>query len=383
MSADLYTILGVEREASQQDIKKAFRNLARQLHPDRNPGNLESESKFKTVAEAYRVLGNAELRAQYDIDSRPRGSADWERAARPQDTGELFDEIFGTRRAEKPSRSNRTATAEPSRGQARAQSRARPERGKDLRYTLDLDFVEAALGCDKRISLVRTERCEACGGTGARAGTAPLICQKCGGSGSIRAQQGFFDVSSTCPKCGGSGKIIPQNCGACGGTGVQESERPISVKVPPGVDAGTRLKLRDEGELGTNGGARGDLYVVVNVTSHPLFKRDVDDVVTEVPITFSQAALGAQIEIATLEGRMRLQIPPSTQHGRVFRLKGKGIPSLNGRGRGDQRVKIVVETPTYLSPAQRELFERLAAHDEGGEESSAVREYRALIQQIE
>jgi molecular chaperone DnaJ len=370
---DYYGVLGVERHATQQEIKRAYRELARRFHPDKNPGDAEAESKFKSVAEAYRVLGDAELRQKYDDH----------REAKKETPGDIFEEIFGTRRQkrDRERHRDRAPSEVPSR---RAHSRTRhAERGSDLRFTLDLDFVEAALGSEKRIMIPRHERCETCAGTGARPGTAPLLCQRCGGTGTIQVQQGFFDVSSSCPKCHGSGKIIPQNCPTCDGTGTEVVERPITVKVPPGVDAGTRLKLQGEGESGPNGGPKGDLFVVINVTPHPLFHREDDDVVTEVPVTQAQAALGAQLEIPTLEGKVRMRIPAGSQNGRVFRLKGKGIPALGGRGRGDQRVKILVETPTELSDRARALYEELLQlEDDKSDDASLVGEYKRLLREL-
>jgi molecular chaperone DnaJ len=371
MSDDFYALLGVDKNASQQDIKRAYRELARQLHPDKNPGNLEAESRFKLVAEAYRVIGDVDLRAKYDQHVDQKGASE-------KNGADLFDEIFGTRSAKAHARDRRS---EAQRSRPSTRPRHASERGHDLRYTMDLDFVDAALGTERTIMIPRPERCETCGGTGARPGTSPVLCQRCGGSGTVQSQQGFFDVSSTCPKCRGKGKMSAQTCGACQGSGLEQVERPIAVKVPPGVDTGTRLKLAGEGEPGPGGGPRGDLYVVANIKPHPLFQREEDDILTDVPVTFAQAALGAQLEIPTLEGKVRMRIPAGSQTGRVFRLKGKGIPSLNGRGRGDQRVRIIVETPTSLTDRERELFEQLA-EDEGDAESHAqVAEFRRLLEQ--
>jgi molecular chaperone DnaJ len=371
---DFYVVLGVEKNATQQEIKRAYRELARRFHPDKNPGDHEAESKFKSVAEAYRVLGDAELRQKYD-DHRNGQSAS------KDSPGDIFEEIFGTRRAKKDRERHRDHGANEA--ARRSSSRRHAERGSDLRFTLDLDFVEAALGAEKRIMIPRSERCETCAGTGARPGTAPLICKKCAGTGTIQTQQGFFDVSSSCPKCHGAGKIIPQNCPSCEGSGLQSVERPLTVKVPPGVDAGTRLKLQGEGEAGVNGGPRGDLFVVVNVAPHPLFQREEDDVVTEVPVTVAQAVLGAQLEIPTLEGKVRMRIPPGSQTGRVFRLKGKGIPALGGRGRGDQRVKILVETPAEIDVQERDLYEQLLELEAGkGDDRSLVAEYKRRLRDL-
>lgn len=392
-------MLGVARDAEQAEIKRAYRELARRFHPDKNPGNAEAESRFKAAAEAYTVLGDVELRAKYDEHSsrssrsRPAGAAG---AAKKDDKptvddrpGDLFDEIFGTRAGRYKKQRDSGIKTEKTRPMEEAPRRARsavrggpPERGFDLRYTLDLDFVDAALGCEKEVEVPRSERCDTCGGTGARTGSAPLLCQSCGGTGTVQLQQGFFDVSSTCPKCLGQGKIIPQNCAGCRGTGVQQVDRPIKVKVPAGVDSGTRLKLVGEGDPGPNNGPNGDLFVVVNIRPHPLFKREEDDVVTDVPVTFAQAALGYDIEIPTLDGRVRMRIPPGSQHGRVFRLKGKGVPSLAGKGRGDQRVRLIVETPSELSAEQRELFLRVRELETESDAKSLVGEYEAMLREL-
>lgn len=378
-------VLGVARDADQAEIKKAYRELARRYHPDKNPGDAEAESRFKDAAEAYRVLGDSELRAQYDAASAPQ------RPARSQEnSGDLFDEIFGTRAQRFKKQREQTRGPQGTkpmesdpRVAARTRVRSGPaERGFDLRYTLDLEFIDAALGSEKRISVPRSERCDSCAGTGARSGSAPLLCTSCGGSGTVQVQQGFFDVSNTCPKCQGAGKIIPQNCATCRGTGTQAGERPLTVKVPAGVDSGTRLKLVGEGDPGPNGGPPGDLFVVVNIRPHPLFKREEDDVVTDVPVSFSQAALGSELEVPTLEGKVRMKIPAGSQTGRVFRLKGKGIQSLSGKGRGDQRVRIVVETPPELTDEQRELFEALRETEEESDGASLVGDYKSLLRDL-
>ncbi len=354
MSDDFYAALGVAKDATQEEIKRAYRALARKYHPDKNPGNADAENRFKQAAEAYRVLGDSDLRAQYDrSESRSRGikSSD--------DASDLFGDLFGTNRKKAKERTRGDSVPEPQRRSGRYQ-----ERGDDFRYELELEFEEAALGTEKLISVPQQERCQRCGGTGAEQGTVPTICQRCGGSGTIKEQQGFFDVSSRCPGCGGSGKLIPQNCRECGGRGWRDSERTISVRVPSGVSSGTRLKIRGEGGRGSGGGPAGDLIVVIDVKPHPLFEREEDDVVTEVPITLSTALLGGHIEVPTLEGKVRMRIPPGSQSGRVFRLKGKGFPALDGRGRGDQRVRVVVEMPTYLTQAQKDLIEEFQSLEE-------------------
>lgn len=374
MNQNFYAVLGVERNATQDEIKRAYRQLARKYHPDRNPGDVEAEDRFKEAAEAYRVLGDADLRAQYDgHEKRSSGSSGAASEATP---GDIFGDIFG--KARKADHQRRSDSA-----QRRRQKRSDryDERGDDFRYTLDLTFEEAALGCEKLIEVPQEERCRRCGGTGAEQGTAPTICQRCSGVGTIKQQQGFFDVSARCPDCGGSGKMIPQNCRACGGEGFVAKEQTISVKVPAGVGSGTRLKIRGEGGRGSGGGPAGDLIVVVEVEPHPLFERDEDDLITEVPITLTQALLGGHVEIPTLEGKVRMRIPPGSQSGRIFRLKGKGLTSLGGRGRGDQRVRVVVEMPTYLTDEQRALVEELQMLEEPNAHPK-VQEFQATIDDL-
>lgn len=397
MTEDLYAVLGVPRDAPLPDIKKAFRDLARRYHPDKNPGDASAEARFKIVAEAYRVLGDADLRSEYDRSGTAGGAPPHVGGDNPAESAaELFEEIFGTRaarfqRQQHTAGAERTKPMEPipnlqaERDRERARPKVRPradpgEKGYDLRYTIELNFEDAALGCEKKVVIPRIERCDTCAGTGARPGSSPLLCQTCGGNGTLHAQQGFFALPTTCPKCDGAGKLIPQNCPTCQGSGQHTVERAIPVKVPAGVDSGTRLKLKGEGNPGPGGGPRGDLYVVVNVRPHAFFRREEEDVVTDVPVSFAQAALGGDLEIPTLEGRMLLRIPAGSQTGRVFRLKGKGIPSLNGPGRGDQRVRIFVETPTTLSDRQRAVFEELARIEhEGEDESSLVAQYRSSL----
>jgi molecular chaperone DnaJ len=358
VSDNFYAILGVSKDATQDEIKKAYRGLARKFHPDKNPGNLDAENRFKEAAEAYRVLGDADLRAQYDRAENKASGA----SSKNDDAGDVFGEIFGTPRKQKskPNTRAESAAAEP----ARTRPGRYQERGDDFRYELELEFEEAALGTEKLISIPQQDRCQRCGGTGAEQGTAPTICHRCSGTGTVKEQQGFFDVAARCGDCGGSGKMIPQNCRECGGKGWLEVERTISVRVPSGVSSGTRLKIRGEGGRGAGGGPPGDLIVVVDVKPHPLFEREEDDVVTEVPITLSTALLGGHIEVPTLEGKVRMRIPAGSQSGRVFRLKGKGFPSLEGRGRGDQRVRVVVEIPTYITQSQKELIEEFQSLEE-------------------
>jgi molecular chaperone DnaJ len=367
LAADFYSTLGVGRDADQADIKQAYRALARKYHPDRNPGDAEAEGRFKDAAEAYRVLGDVDLRKQYDA-YLAGGTGGASPAAASETAEDVFEEIFGTRpppqarrRAPEPAAAPPPAR-EPQRARPRSTPAAAPmpERGSDLRYRLEVTLEEVALGARKQLYVPRKARCRSCGGTGARQGSAPVLCGPCRGTGSVRVQQGFFEQTQRCPECGGAGRVNPHDCRDCGGTGTAEQEQAVRVDVPPGVVTGTRLRVQGEGQGGVGGAPSGDLYVVVEVLPHPLFEREDEDLVTEVPVSFAQAALGAQVEVATLEGVVRMRIPAGSQSGRVFRLKGKGFPSADGRRRGDQRVRVVVETPVELSADEQQLYEELA-----------------------
>jgi molecular chaperone DnaJ len=413
MAADLYDILGVERSASQPMIKKAYRQIARKYHPDKNPGDEKAANIFSSAAEAYRILGDVELRVQYDRHGkRPATvvadrSAEGERA--PEDPADVFREIFGTsaRGESSRSRSDSRPRAGPS-GQGRAPSsnnsrrknsdvrggaqaerrpysstnrgRGRPtERGDDLRYVLDLRLEDLAFGCEKTITVPRKEKCSHCAGTGAQAGSAPVLCQTCGGSGERMDESGFFSTRKKCDACEGAGKLVGTPCRSCAGLGLMSAYVSIPLTVPEGIEMGTRLRIKDEGELGKGGGPRGDLFVVVQMLDHPFFKREDNDVVVEVPVRFDQASMGATIEVPTLEGRVRMRVPPGSQSGREFRLKGKGFPSSSSRSRGDQRVRVLVEVPAYLSEEQTRLIQRFGQLDAEHSENPLVRDYlRAL-----
>jgi molecular chaperone DnaJ len=347
MKRDYYEVLGVARSASDEDIKKAYRKLALKYHPDKNPDNRrEAEERFKELVEAYQVLCDAERRSLYDrfghaAFDQAGGGPGFDFAAGFEDIiGDLFGDFFGTSRQ---------------RG-----GRARARRGQDLRYELEISFEEAAFGCDKTISVPRLTPCETCRGVGAKPGTAPRACPQCRGSGQVRFQQGFFSIAKTCGHCNGQGTIIATPCPACEGGGMQRRTHQLSIKIPAGVDSGSRLKLRGEGEAGPNTNAPGDLYVVLHVREHALFQREGNDVVCEVPISIAQAALGSEVDVPTLDGPNKVKVPAGTQSGQLFRLKGRGIAELNGYGRGDQVVRILVETPRKLSARQRELLEEFA-----------------------
>ncbi len=342
---DYYEVLGVERAADATVIKSAYRKLALKFHPDKNPGDKEAEEKFKEATEAYEVLSDPEKRSRYDQFGHSRGGfegfggAPFGGANINDIFSDLFGEMFGGGRGRRSQRG----------------------RGADLRFNLEVSFEEAAFGCEAQIKLKKPKRCEVCHGQGSKPGSAPRTCPTCHGSGELRLTQGFFSIARPCHQCGGSGRVITDPCTQCKGAGAVEVESQLTVKVPPGVDSGTRLKLGGEGEPGENGGPNGDLYVTLHVKEHPIFSREDTEVLCEVPISFTQAALGATLDVPTLDGKEKLKIPPGTQTGKVFRLKGKGIPALNGYGRGDQHVRVVLETPSNLTREQRDLLERFAA----------------------
>lgn len=348
--ADYYDLLGVSRSASAEDIKKAYRKAALRYHPDRNPGDKAAEEKFKELSEAYHVLSDADRRAQYDR----QGYAVFDQAGTGFPGGfdfsyhfeDLFGDVFGDFFGE---RERRRHTG--------------PQRGEDLSARLEVSLEEAALGAEKTLSLPRRVRCETCQGSGATPGTVPQTCSSCRGSGQIRSQQGFFTISRTCPECQGKGTFIPDPCASCQGTGVVSKTTTLQLTVPAGVDNNSRLRLRGEGQLSPEGGQPGDLYVFIQVQEHPLFERHGADIVCPVSLSFPQAALGTQIEVATLEGKSLLKVPAGTQPGTLFRLRGKGSVHLHGQGRGDQLVRVTVEIPHQLSPRQRQLIEELAQLD--------------------
>jgi molecular chaperone DnaJ len=356
MKRDYYEVLGVGRDASPEEIKKAYRRLALKYHPDRNPGDKEAEERFKEASEAYQVLSDPERRAQYDrfghaaFDPQAGGFGGFDFSAGFED---LFNDIFGDFF-----------------GGPRRRSRSRARRGDDLRYDLTIKFEEAVFGCEKRIQVPRSATCSACHGRGTRGGAAPRTCPTCRGAGQIRFQQGFFSIAKTCSQCGGQGTVVTDPCRECAGSGIVRVTQALNVKIPAGVDNGSRLKLRGEGEAGSGGGPPGDLYVVIRVEEHPIFTRDGKNILCDLPVSFPQLALGAEVEVPTLEEKTKLKIPPGTQSGTVFRLKGKGVPDLQGYGRGDQLVRVVVEVPKKLTPRQRELLEEYAR--ECGEEAGPL-----------
>lgn len=340
---DYYEVLGVNKNASETEIKKAYRRMALQYHPDKNPGDKEAEETFKALSEAYAVLSDGQKRATYDqfghagLGGGGFTSEGFGFGGSPFEDifGDIFGDIF-------------------SGGSAR---RGRGRRGDDLRYNLTIAFEEAAFGLETKIQIPRHQPCEPCGGSGAKQGTSPKVCPTCQGAGQVRYQQGFFSLTRPCPDCAGEGRVIDSPCPDCRGTGRVRAKRTLSLKIPAGVETGSRLKLSGEGEAGTQGGPPGDLYVVLTVKEHPLFQREGQEVICETPISFPQAALGCEMEVPTLEGKVKLKVPAGTQSGKVLKLAGKGIPSLQGYGRGDQLVVVRVETPTRLTSRQKELLE--------------------------
>lgn len=348
---DYYEVLGVSRDASQDELKKAYRKLARQYHPDANPDNKEAEAKFKEAAEAYSVLSDVDKRANYDrfghagADGQGFGGFDFSGFGGGDFGGinDIFDIFFGG---------------------GGGRQRTGPQKGTDLRLNLELSFKEAAFGVEKDIKVPRAERCETCSGTGSAPGTHTKNCSVCHGSGQVQQAVntpfGRIMQSSTCRNCQGTGKIIEKPCPTCHGSGEVRRTRSINVKVPAGVDNGNRIRLTGEGEPGLRGGPPGDLYVYVSVRPHKLFRREGNDIFCEIPISFVQAAMGDVITVKTLEEEVEMKIPEGTQTGSVFRLRGKGIPYLNGAGRGDQHVRVKIVTPNKLSDRQRELLKEFA-----------------------
>ena len=355
---DLYEILGVAKSASDDEIKKAYRRIAMKCHPDRNPGDKAAEEQFKEASSAYEVLSDAQKRAAYDqyghagIDPNMGGGpGGFGGGANFSDIfSDVFGDIFG--------------------GGGRG-ARGGPQRGADLRYTLELDLEDAVRGCTKEIKVPTLVGCEECSGSGAKKGTSPVTCTTCSGAGQVRMQQGFFAVQQTCPTCRGRGKMITDPCGACHGRGRVERTKTLSVKIPPGVDTGDRIRLTGEGEAGPDGGPAGDLYVQVAVREHSIFQRDGRNLYCEVPISFTDAALGGELEVPTLDGRVKLKIPEGTQTGKLFRLRGKGVMSVRGGAPGDLLCRVVVETPVNLTKRQRELLKELqSSMEEGGSQQS-------------
>ena len=353
---DYYEILGVARDASDEEIKKAYRKQALKFHPDKNPGDKSAEDKFKEVGEAYEALSDAQKRAAYDQYGHeafsPRSRAG-SRGGGFHDPFEVFREAFGGGGVED--------IFEQFFGGGSRRDPSGPERGANLRYDLEIEFEEAANGCEKEIALTKLDGCETCHGSGAEAGAQKKTCQLCGGRGQVITARGIFSIAQTCPRCSGAGRTIDKPCRKCHGAGRLERTTRKLIRIPPGVDTGTRLRSSGDGEAGVRGGPAGDLFVVLHVRAHSLFQREGDDLVYDLPISFVQAALGAEIEVPSLGGKVPLRIPAGTQTGQMFRVKGKGIKNAQGYGWGDLHVRVTVEIPAHLNAAQRAKLQEFAA----------------------
>ena len=351
---DYYEVLGVNKGAGDDEIKKAYRRLAKQYHPDLNKDNPEAEEKFKEAAEAYDVLSDSEKRARYDqfghagVDGNGFGGGGYSGGFGGFDMGDLGD-IFGSFFGG---------------GFGGSSRRNGPVRGRDIQQAIELTFEEAAFGCKKEVTIIRQESCDECAGSGAKKGTSPVKCTRCNGTGQMRTVQntpfGQFTSTSTCNACSGRGSTISDPCPSCSGTGQKRKTRKLEVNIPQGIDHGQTVSVRGQGEAGLRGGPAGDLLITVYIKKNSVFTREGENVYVDVPLTFVQAALGCEVQIPTIDGSVSQRIPEGTQHGTKFRLKGKGIPYIRGNGRGDQYVRIIVEVPKNLSSRQKEILQEFA-----------------------
>jgi molecular chaperone DnaJ len=342
---DYYEVLGVARAATDQEIKSAYRKLALQFHPDRNPNNPDAEEKFKECSEAYAVLADGDKRAAYDrYGHAGLGGVGGGQGFDATDLGDIFGDFFGLGEIF---------------GGGQTRKRSRTQRGADLREDINLEFEEAVFGTETKVTVRRHESCEECRGSGAAAGKTPVTCRSCAGRGQVRYQQGFFSIARTCPTCQGTGSVITDPCPKCKGEGRILRQRTVDAKVPAGVEDGTRIRFSGFGEGGLHGGPPGDLYVVLHVKEHPFFEREGNDLHCVIPVSYTQAALGAEISVPTLEGEQVLKVPDGTQSGTTLRIRGKGVPVLNGHGKGDLFVEVRVQTPSKLNKRQRELLQEL------------------------
>ena len=351
---DYYEVLGVAKGASEDEIKKAYKKMARKYHPDLNPDNKEAEEKFKEVNEAYEVLSDADKRSRYDqfghagVDPNFGAGGGFGGGFDFGDLGDIFGSFFGG-----------------GFGGGRRTNPNAPQRGESIRMSITISFEEAAFGCEKSVTVERLEQCSACKGSGCADGTTPEVCPECHGTGTVQVRRqtpmGVFATSTSCPKCGGKGRIIHKPCTKCHGAGVERKRRTIKATIPAGIDHGQTISIQGQGHAGKNGGPAGDLLITITVRPHELFRREGTSVLCEAPITFTQAVLGAELEIPTIDGKVKYTLPAGTPSGTTFRLKGKGIPAINGRGRGDQYVTVYIETPRNLNREQKEALKKFAA----------------------
>ena len=359
---DYYEILGVDKSTPADELKKAYRKMAVKYHPDKNPGDKAAEEAFKELGEAYEVLSDPNKRAAYDqyghaAFDRRAGGGGFGRGGGFHDPFDVFREVFG---------GGGGGIFEDLFGMGRTDP-SQPQRGEDLRYDMEISFLDAAHGCEKEITVTKPEVCEVCHGSGAEAGSRARGCQTCGGRGQVITSRGIFSVAQPCPQCQGAGRVIDKPCKNCRGNGRKERTSKIKLRIPAGVDTGSRLRSGGNGEAGFRGGTSGDLYVVLHVKPHEIFQRDGDDLLCEVPISFVQATLGAEVQVPTLEGRTSIKVPAGTQPGTLFRLKGKGMKNIQGYGSGDLHVRVNVEVPTRLTAAQKAKLQEYSELCNGAE----------------
>jgi molecular chaperone DnaJ len=363
---DYYEILEVTRTVSFEEIKKSYRKLAVKHHPDKNPGDHMAEEKFKELSEAYEALSDPQKRAAYDqyghaaFDPRARASRGFGGGGGGDfhDPFDIFREVFGG--------AGGGSIFENLFGGGQ-QDASQPQRGDDLRYDMEITLEEAALGCEKEISVSKLDKCETCHGSGAESGSKLKTCAACGGRGQVLTSRGIFSIAQTCPQCKGAGRLLEKPCKTCHGSGKHQRSSKIKLRIPPGVDVGSRLRSSGNGEAGFRGGPSGDLYVVLHIKAHEIFQRDGDDLLCEVPVSFVQATLGAEIEVPTLDGKAAIRIPAGTQSHSMFRVKGNGVKNLQGYGHGDLHVRVQVEVPTHLNAEQRNKLQEFAALCDGKE----------------